>query len=66
MRNCWGCTPGWDMKLRVTVTFRDDRKEDFDCVDYPAYGDFLILYLVDFTRVSLSKDGIAKIETKFI
>lgn len=54
------------MKLRVTVTFRDDRKEDFDCVDYPAYGDFLILYLVDFTRVSLSKDGIAKIETKFI
>lgn len=30
--------------IRVDITYRDNKKESFDCTDYPSVGDWITLY----------------------
>lgn len=54
------------MKLEVTVTYGDDRKEKFLCNDFPTYGDFITLYREGFERTSLRLSTIHRVETRFV
>ncbi len=53
------------MKLIVTVTYKDDKKETYECVEFPSTGDFLYLYLTNFKRKFICKDGIARVDSEF-
>ncbi len=54
------------MKLKVIFTYRDDKKEEFICADFPNIGDWITLYLEDFKRVQIPREAVAKIEQCFI
>ncbi len=54
------------MKLEVTLTYGDDKKEKFTCIDYPSHGDFITLYREDFERTSIKSNTVTRIETRFI
>lgn len=54
------------MKLIVEITYRDDKKRTFECVDFPStLGSFICLYLDGFGREYVSEGTIDRIKTYF-
>lgn len=52
------------MKIIITITYKDDNKEVFECCDYPYFGDFLIVYTTPVARIYIPKDSILRVEAK--
>ena len=48
--------------LEVTITYRDDKKDTFVCVDLPSISDWIFLYLPDTKRLVLPKEAVKSIE----
>lgn len=60
-------SPASYMKLKIKITFRDDKVEEFICVDFPAIGDtWTTLYLEGFKRKTISSATIVFVEQEFI
>jgi len=49
------------MKLIVKLTYRDDKDEEFECVDTPAISDWVTLFMENLQRIHIPKDAIAKV-----
>lgn len=54
------------MKLKVTIEFRDDTKQEFLCNDFPIIGDWITLFFDDFERKMIPKEPVQKISYKFV
>lgn len=52
------------MKILVTIVFRDDTSQTFDCFDYPTLTDWVIIYCNDEqkSRKLFPKEAIKNIE----
>lgn len=53
------------MKLLITILYRDDKKEEFHCVDFPSLSKFITLYLEDFKKVYIPDECVARITQEF-
>lgn len=55
------------MKLILKITFKDDTKKEYECVDFASVNsDFVVLYKEDFMREYIATSGIAGIEQYFV
>jgi hypothetical protein len=52
------------MIITVTVEFRDDKKKTYKCVDAPAIGQFVTLYLPNLERTMIPAEAIKEINVK--
>lgn len=53
------------MIIKITVTYRDETKETFECIDYPnVQGDWTVIYLKDLERNYIPSQTIQKINLK--
>lgn len=54
-------------RIKVEIEYRDDTKETFDCVDFPAIGDWITLYLAkdNQERMVIPKESIKNIRYYF-
>lgn len=55
------------MILKVKITYRDDKEEIYDCIDFPSLNKFITLYLKssDFRRLLIPDESIKNIEYWF-
>lgn len=54
------------MKIQVTVKYRDDKEEVFDCVDPPSSGDWVVIYKENMERIWIPQTAIARITCKML
>lgn len=54
------------MKLKVTVTFRDDKEQTFLCSDFPYVGPWVTIYCEGFTRHQFPQEAIKDIKQEFV
>lgn len=54
------------MILKLKITYKDEKTEEFECVDFPAFSqEWITLYLENFVRKFIAIERIAEIETYF-
>lgn len=55
------------MKLLYTITTRDDKTQEYECIDTHSFQDaFVTIYLPDFRRKLIRTETILSIESRFV
>lgn len=54
------------MKLKVKITYKDEKSEVFDCVDFPGFTqEWIVIFLENFVRKNIAIERVAEVETYF-
>lgn len=53
------------MKVAITLTYGDDKKERFVATDFPSTGDFIVIY-TGLDRTYIKQNSVIRMETKVL